>query len=568
MVTESRNVSDQRSMRLRSGTDTCQARQRILTEPVSPAEMPWDNPFPTFNTKKKHRREHGSLDESMHNMNLGNHNDSRPNTSQGHGRRDDGRPHTSHGQGRTDNLPSPMLPPNHDPMARLHKDPPSRSGMMAASAESPPPELQRPGIAPYASNSNGPSQSYSGEYGSSFAGQDPRSHSFPQNFEPTISRAATGPVESQSPYNQEHFGEPVQRSWSHGDTSNGNYQNNQPSFQQPINQGPPFQGHDRRPDHPGMPNGHRSSHDRPQMQVQTSFNSSQPLPNHNEHSYRSPTGEYLPHMDNRITRNPRSLTSAGSGPPMDNFDFGLPANAGMPPNGMNNAGLPRNPRPGPHQAYSNESPLQERNYEQKPYPQERPGGNFPPRGASRPQDAFSYGNGDQNPPKSQQRGPYQDPGRPGTSHYPPGRNRMDHRNMTGGTNWDSGGRNNGPRGPDASNQAPYGYQQEPTHPQPIPGQSNYNSGHQAGISPPVNPPRPPPVRYHNSQASNESAPLQLPRNPDALPAHPAPVRPGLTGNSGSKCKIRSNFRTELQARPKPSTRSSTYILRAASSHIQ
>ena len=63
-------------------------KERILTEPVSPETVAWDNPFPVFNPKKKknNHSKSASLDKGMAHLDL-NHKStesSRPQTSQSH----------------------------------------------------------------------------------------------------------------------------------------------------------------------------------------------------------------------------------------------------------------------------------------------------------------------------------------------------------------------------------------------------------------------------------------------------------------------------------------------------
>ena len=92
--------------------------------------MAWDNPFPTFNPKKKpNRKNHSSLDKDIGNLKLHQTHpaESRPHTSQGTRSQTDSRPSTAHGyrQPDRDPLPSPAIPQQQQPpMSPLRKDHP------------------------------------------------------------------------------------------------------------------------------------------------------------------------------------------------------------------------------------------------------------------------------------------------------------------------------------------------------------------------------------------------------------------------------------------------------------
>jgi TPR repeat protein len=105
------------------------ARERILERPPSPELMAWDNPFPTFNPKKRHnKKNHSSLDKDIGNLNLHQLNSAepRPHTSQDTRSQADPRPSTAHGYRQPDRnpLPSPPFPQQQPPMSPLRKDPP------------------------------------------------------------------------------------------------------------------------------------------------------------------------------------------------------------------------------------------------------------------------------------------------------------------------------------------------------------------------------------------------------------------------------------------------------------
>jgi TPR repeat protein len=91
--------------------------------------MAWDNPFPTFNPKKRtNKKNHSSLDKDLDDPSLHQIKSSepRPHTSQGTRSRGDSRPSTAHGyrQPGRDPLPSPAIPQQHPPMSSPRKDPP------------------------------------------------------------------------------------------------------------------------------------------------------------------------------------------------------------------------------------------------------------------------------------------------------------------------------------------------------------------------------------------------------------------------------------------------------------
>jgi TPR repeat protein len=91
--------------------------------------MAWDNPFPTFNPKKRtNKKNHSSLDKDLDDLSLHQIKSSepRPHTSQGTRSRGDPRPSTAHGyrQPGHDPLPSPAIPHQQPPMSPPQKDPP------------------------------------------------------------------------------------------------------------------------------------------------------------------------------------------------------------------------------------------------------------------------------------------------------------------------------------------------------------------------------------------------------------------------------------------------------------
>ena len=103
------------------------ARERILpAKPSSPTTISWDNPFPTFNTKKAEKKKHSSLDKDVAKLDLGPSppRSSRPSTSQGNRRREEARPNTSHSQRAPDHR-GPASPPIHQqPHMPMRKAPP------------------------------------------------------------------------------------------------------------------------------------------------------------------------------------------------------------------------------------------------------------------------------------------------------------------------------------------------------------------------------------------------------------------------------------------------------------
>ncbi|KIW26720.1 uncharacterized protein PV07_06531 [Cladophialophora immunda] len=107
------------------------ARDRILTEPTSPKNLAWDNPFGAFPPKKKpgdkmrHER-HASLDHAMASLDMNEHHpgggfEARPHTSNSQ-RKEPPRPSTSHDRhDRHPDIGQPPLPTQGYPM------PPSRN---------------------------------------------------------------------------------------------------------------------------------------------------------------------------------------------------------------------------------------------------------------------------------------------------------------------------------------------------------------------------------------------------------------------------------------------------------
>jgi TPR repeat protein len=105
------------------------ARERILERPASPELMAWDNPFPTFNPKKRtNKKNHSSLDKDLGDLSLHQTKSAepRPHTSQGTRSRGDSRPGTAHGYRQPDHdpLPSATIPQQQPLMSPLRKDPP------------------------------------------------------------------------------------------------------------------------------------------------------------------------------------------------------------------------------------------------------------------------------------------------------------------------------------------------------------------------------------------------------------------------------------------------------------
>lgn len=114
-----------------------QTRQRILQEPVSPDALPWDNPFPLWNSKKKDGpKKQGGLEKDMGKMDINDSRQITPEPKQGKRRSEEQRPHTSHGAG---GRPSHgQVPPEQVPPVQYNNQtssPPARG---------PPPVVGRP----------------------------------------------------------------------------------------------------------------------------------------------------------------------------------------------------------------------------------------------------------------------------------------------------------------------------------------------------------------------------------------------------------------------------------------
>lgn len=89
------------------------AQPRILPTTESPVVVAWDNPFPAFHGNKKNgkKQKEASLQKASQAHDPSTKSDHQPKTSQGHGSFEHSRPHTSQGRPRpTDAVTSPNLP--------------------------------------------------------------------------------------------------------------------------------------------------------------------------------------------------------------------------------------------------------------------------------------------------------------------------------------------------------------------------------------------------------------------------------------------------------------------------
>ena len=227
--------------------------------------------------------------------------------------------------------------------------------------------------------------------------------------------------------------------------------------------------------------------------------------------------------------------------PLADFNFEIPANARPNHAPAERRGMPPRQPTSPHDEYGGGNDWQQ---DQRQHNHQRDlwqaNGQFPPRLASRPEAPMRSASGGAGPPvgpiHGQQRRDFQDPRRPVNMQDSRTRDlRADpSRIRAQQQQWDDQSYDSGSHRQDRPPQQQFDYRHQPESPQQsFPPQASFN-GQQ--LPPPaqqsVNPPRPPPVRYHENQ--NQSEPnltaVAKPRNPDALPAHPTPIRPGLSDN--------------------------------------
>ncbi|KAJ9632806.1 hypothetical protein H2204_007681 [Knufia peltigerae] len=564
------------SREARSGPSTPQKRQktreRILAEPTSPKNLAWDNPFGAWPQKKKpvERQRHSSLDAELKGLSLNERPDSRearPNTSHGHRKRDEHRSNTSHG-GRP-SMERPMPPPMDHQMPpqemRYHPQEPNPSRDRRPQDVSRPPPLQDYGVAqrqdsmdlnrpPHRSQENVPPSPRR------VPRQDPRGPPPPNNRE----YAQTGPFGGMDRYGAPgeygaHMNQlpPQDASRNEYLRDEGYAQDYVPSsraYESPVE--PPPQPQQRQPVRPPRtegfdPNSYRgvpntAGPNKTRSQEMPNFdaiptNANEKPEDHistgqapfDQQVYRKPTyqvpGSFPPPVDTADIIPSPPLKHNNNSSPLADFAFDLPPSR--------NTGSVDRPSPATYQNGYNDGP--------RPGPggyegTQRPQAQYPPRSASR-NNMKPPPTGDL-PPIPNNAPPYrsfsqdQYPARPHTSNAqrpppqpdmvaPYDRSYSDQFRAPSAPVPNQYNQGYSPS-PSQQQRQPYG-QQQPTPrgmsqenysggpPPRKPSQDNYNPG---PPRPSTSSAHPVPVRHYGDSSVN------LNTNPDALPAHPEPVR--------------------------------------------
>ncbi|KIW10213.1 hypothetical protein PV08_11174 [Exophiala spinifera] len=549
-------------------------RERILAEPTSPKNLAWDNPFGAWPQKKKpgDRHRHNSLDSELKGLNLHERPDSqeaRPNTSHGHRKRDEHRPNTAHGRRPSMErpMPLPMDHPMQPPEMMYQHQEPSPPRDRRAQAPSRPPPLQDFGMAqmdlsrppPLRSQENIPPSPRRGPR------QDPRGAAPLNNSE----YEQTGPYGRVDRYGspEEHGAhvnrlppQAAQRNDYVPDEGYGQDYTSSRAYKSPVE--PPQQTQQRGPVRPAHtegfdPNGYRGvpntvqgiktrSRDMPNFDAIPTNANEKPEDHINtgqgsfdRQVYRKPTyqlpGSFPAPIDTADIRPSPPLNYNNNGSPLAEFTFDLPPS-------RTNGSIDR-PPPESHQNGYNDPPKHgPGGYENPQRPQQT---QFPPRTASRnnmkPPPIGDLPPVPSNAPTYRSLNQDQYPARPHTSNAqrpapqpdiatPYDRSYSDQFRAPSAPIPNEFNQGYGPNATQQQRQ-PYGQQR------PIPrgmSQENYPSGppqrkpSQDNYIP--GPPRPStssahpvPVRHYGDSS------VKLNTNPDALPAHPEPVRGGGNG---------------------------------------
>lgn len=512
--------------------------------------MPWDNPFPTFNTKKKdQKRRHASLDKGTDKLDLHGRNvDPRPHTSQSHRTREDMRPHTSHGQKAPEDFSSPRIP-GQGPMSPLQRDqtdPRQFQGSINPAEEenfSAQPRL------PNRQNVDEPKMPSNGYHNHVIPGAFDaplRSRTMPDMANagfrrPMTGHATPGPPGPNSP--EGAFGHPpAQRTRSHenplpyydGPQSRQDYH---PTQDAPSGRTNRSQGYTEVPNFDMIPT---SANEKPDVHIEADIPQAIEQPAYQKKVYQAPA-PFQPQLDHKRTRNPASPPEEIISP-LKEFHFDLPQRSqrGFPASGNHtHAGGP------PHRQEQSWNTTREWPANGPSAYQHAPQGEpsyLPIRSTSRPNVHTNTVSEDQrhflpNPPRQQQqRLEYGHPGRLNNTN-------------PGADGWKA--RSAPPVGRDMAEWPEEEFVDRSFQQDPAVVQRRFGDEYQQGIrqrppppSEPLgprqgpipgigNPPRPPPVRYYDKQESLETTQKEYDpiSRPDALPAHPTPVRPGLTNNA-------------------------------------
>lgn len=578
------------------------ARERILERPTSPEAMAWDNPFPTFNPKKKqNKKNHSSLDKDLGNLSIHEYNlrESRPHTSQGTRPRADPRPNTSHGYRQPDREPPPNPAlPQQPQMPPLRKEPPSGfdRGYDSDSQQwrSGHPELNPPHL-------NGYEQAASGLHNQAFSHLErpmQRSMTMPENVSSNEYQGAVPDFSAAKPYRPEpqgqsqnggqrvrpqpspyvdpgQLGPAASRSRSYesgqpavqrGRTFPGQYTSNQVYEQQNPYEETflPSQSSKESPvtDMPRFSAIAAPPSEKFEDHLQPIQNQTPAQPAYMKKTYQPPQQALeQPHQ----SQGQRDVPQGDQAPqsPFAEFQFGLPR---AEPNVSEDQHASSKPRPIPSQSTAKQPSMSSRPYDQyqqqygyedyhQPAQDRGPIPYVPPGGANRPHpQPRSAGDGPRYPteePPLRQEPTFSNTQQPPLNNYDRSydRDRSD-AHQHGGPAYDQpsyASRNY--RGVD---EQLHGGETRPDRLQQDFTQRSYE--HNAAPALPTGgSSHPPPVRQYDQRSASGPIPGPAnrpsgPRSPDSLPMHPTPVRPGLMNHGADVPQGSQDGRAQQQAR--------------------
>ncbi|EXJ63596.1 uncharacterized protein A1O5_11357 [Cladophialophora psammophila CBS 110553] len=529
-------------------------RDRILTEPTSPKNLAWDNPFGAFPPKKKpddrvrHER-HASLDHAMANLNMNEHRPSggpetRPHTSNSQ-RKEASRPSTSHDRhGRHPDIGQPPLPMQGYPMPPGRSSPemnyqqppvPRPQGGINSSwvrpagpSRGPPPPMNRNGPRPTPqtgmedfnsrANNNAP-----GNYpppdrrGNNYIHDE----GYASDYIPQ-SRAHVSPIERVPQGSQPR---PAPQQGYHANSYRDFPPNGTTEVSQPRN--------NEMPDFDAIPTRANEKSENHMIANQQS--------GLGQHIYQKPTyqvpGAFPGQIDTMQSMPPPNQTTS----PLAEFSFDLPSTSQPVPASRNDNSAQA---PSYRGVYGGQDNFGSGGPPRGAYgdiqPQELPGPQYPPpRAASRNGMKASMESDASRPPLPNNGQPYrsfsqdQYPVRPHTSNAqrPP----QQSYEMMNPYDQDHGPENRAPSAPTApvgpiSYDQGYGYPeqsqeyQRPYGQGPPPRKASQDNYAGPGRSNASDSAHPVPVRHYPTPNAES--------NPDALPAHPTPVRAGLKDSNG------------------------------------
>ncbi|KIX10338.1 uncharacterized protein Z518_01420 [Rhinocladiella mackenziei CBS 650.93] len=543
-------------------------RERILTEPTSPKNLAWDNPFGVFPPKKKQgdMERHSSLDHGMNHLNL---------NERRHSGGPESRPHTSHDQRGPPRKEVPRPGTSHDRHPDMGRPPP-QDYRMPLGQNSPEMNRQQPNFRPQGRNSpemNRQRPNFRPPGGMASPPVRPPRQDPPReppagvNPDPSLPRPyggldgynSQGTYRSQGNYDaQNHYRD------DYGMQNEGYAQDYIPSsrpYESPIDgpqsRNPPRQAFDE--DYHAnayreLPSTDSSGHQKTRTNEMPNFDAiptraneksedhmnTGPQQSFDQQIYRKPTYQVpggFPNQIDTTNNKPPPLNNTTS--PLAEFSFDLPPSTNGRSVTPGRSELPAQGAPY-RQDHGGQGSFDSRPTARTGYEVNRPGpasvSQYPPRAASRNGMKPSMGQEIPRPPPVptsaqgyQSFSQDQYPGRPHTSNA----QRLPPQSYDVGNPYDQE-RTPETRAPSAP-AAPGAYQpgyNDPGPDQPYrPGygqgpppraasQDNYNPG---GPRPNTsNSAHPVPIRHYGDSNANS--------NPDALPAHPTPVRPGLNNN--------------------------------------